>query len=389
MAFGHAPQDDVRTVCTLGSERRARDPLADAAELVGHRGRARLYRAPVPRGDVRGPHPPRRPPAPFDLSALARDLLHVVDVLRLGRARLAHRLRLPDDLHRSGGDAGARLSADPAHRAARQGAEHHLDRRLHRRALRQAPGGGGDRCLDRHHRFDPLHRAAAQGGVVFARRDPRPHRGRDRRDRAGARRPRAVHRAHHGGVRHAVRHPPHRRRRAPGRLDARNRNRVDHQANRLCSGRGVRHLRDVRRPVGAVSRGDGTARYRQGAHHRAHCLDLGGDDPALVRRDRAAAAPVPRHRGREPQRRRGAPRRLAVPALPGADQPLCGADRDRRPAHVRLGRHRQRHVRARAAAARRLRSPRVGGLHRRALGRDRDGDRRNRSRSPSWRRTTW
>ena len=241
-------------------------------------------------------------PRHADLSALARDLLHVVDVLRLGRARLAHRLRLPDDLHRPGGDAGARLSADPAHRPAGQGAEHHLDRRLHRRALRQAPGGGGDRRLDRHHRFDPLHRAATQGGVVLARRDPRPHRRRDRRDRAAARRPRAVRRAHHGGVRHVVWHPPHRRHRAPGRPDARDRHRIDHQAHRLRSGRRVRHLRDVRRPVGAVSRGDGTARHRQGAHHRAHYLDLRGDDLALVRCHRAAAAPVPRHRRREPQR---------------------------------------------------------------------------------------
>ena len=53
------------------------------------------------------------------------------------------------------------------HRAARQGPEHHLDRRLHRRALRQEPGGGGDGGADRHRRHDPLHRAAAQSGVVL------------------------------------------------------------------------------------------------------------------------------------------------------------------------------------------------------------------------------
>ena len=56
-----------------------------------------------------------------------------------------------------------------AHRAAGQGAEHHLDRRLHRRALRQGPGGGGDRGADRHRRHRSLHRAAAQGGVGLAR----------------------------------------------------------------------------------------------------------------------------------------------------------------------------------------------------------------------------
>ena len=69
---------------------------------------------------------------------------------------------------------GLRLAADRAHRAARQGAEHHLDRRLHRGALRQAPGGRRDRGADRDRRLDPLYRAAAQGGVVLARHDPRP-----------------------------------------------------------------------------------------------------------------------------------------------------------------------------------------------------------------------
>ena len=56
-----------------------------------------------------------------------------------------------------------------AHRAARQSAEHHLDRRLHRRALRQAAGGGRDRRADRDRRHDSLYRAAAQSGVGVAR----------------------------------------------------------------------------------------------------------------------------------------------------------------------------------------------------------------------------
>ena len=51
----------------------------------------------------------------------------------------------------------------------RQVAENHLDRRLHRRALRQEPGDGGDGRDDRHHRLGALHRAAAQGGRVLAR----------------------------------------------------------------------------------------------------------------------------------------------------------------------------------------------------------------------------
>jgi len=49
---------------------------------------------------------------------------------------------------------------------ARQGPEYHLDRRLHRGALRQEPGGGGSGGADRHRRHDPVHRAAAQSGVV-------------------------------------------------------------------------------------------------------------------------------------------------------------------------------------------------------------------------------
>ena len=63
---------------------------------------------------------------------------------------------------------GLRHAAVDARGAPRQDPQHHLDRRLHRRALRQEPGGGGDR---RHHRADrlgPLHRPAAEGGRVVA-----------------------------------------------------------------------------------------------------------------------------------------------------------------------------------------------------------------------------
>src|SRR5262245_35357364 len=65
---------------------------AHAAGLVGHRGSARLYRAPLHRRELRGSHPPRRSPATTDLSAFARDLLHLVDIFRLGRASLPHGL---------------------------------------------------------------------------------------------------------------------------------------------------------------------------------------------------------------------------------------------------------------------------------------------------------
>ena len=58
------------------------------------------------------------------------------------------------------------------------------------------------------------------------------------------------------------------------------------------------------------------------------------DDAAVVRRDPAAAAPVPRHRGGEQQRGRDQARVLAVPALSRADQPVRAADRDGRPADL-------------------------------------------------------
>ena len=83
---------------------------------------------------------------------------------------------------------------------------------------------------------------------------------RHRRRAAGARRHRAVRRAVDGGLRGAVRHPPHRRHRAPGRPDAGDRRRVDRQAVRVPRGRRVRHVLDVRRADRAVLAGDGAAR---------------------------------------------------------------------------------------------------------------------------------
>ena len=74
-------------------------------------------------------------------------------------------------------------------------------------------------------------------------------------DAAAARRHRAVRRAVDGDLRRAVRHPPHRRHRAPGRPDAGDRHRIDRQAVRLPGGRHLRHLLDVRRPGRAVRGG--------------------------------------------------------------------------------------------------------------------------------------
>src|ERR1019366_10521095 len=80
---------------------------AHAARLGRHRGGADLYRPAVPGGELWGPNPrprPRRPHPAADLSAVAGDLLHVVDVLRLGRLGLAPRLRISPHLYRSGAD---------------------------------------------------------------------------------------------------------------------------------------------------------------------------------------------------------------------------------------------------------------------------------------------
>ncbi len=228
---------------------------------------ARLYRASVPGRELRRPHAragPRRLLAAPDLSAVARHLLHVVDVFRLGRACLAHRLRLPHHLYRADADGRPRLPAVDPHRAARQGPEHHLDRRLHCGALRQEPGGGGGGGADRHHRHDPVHRAAAQSGVVVGQHDPCRGLAR-RRGAAAAWRRRAVCRAGDGDIRRAVRHPPYRRHRASGRTDAGDRHRVDRQADGVSHRRRVRHLRHVPRPVRTVR-----ARARRAAH-RARC----------------------------------------------------------------------------------------------------------------------
>ena len=79
-------------------------------------------------------------------------------------------------------------------------------------------------------------------------------------DPAGARRHRAVRRLRDGDLRGAVRHPPHRRHRAPGRPDAGDRDRVDRQARRLPGRRHVRHLLHVRRARCSCSRAPWSSR---------------------------------------------------------------------------------------------------------------------------------
>ncbi len=75
-------------------------------------------------------------------------------------------------------------------------------------------------------------------------------------------------------------------------------------------------------PVALFSQAHGASRHRRRAHARAAAQHAGGDDASVLRRHRAAAAPVPRHGGREQQRVRNPARGLAVPALSRADQPV-------------------------------------------------------------------
>ena len=252
---------------------RARGTLnSDAARLGRHRRCARLPRAAVRHRELWRPDAQaRQPRADGHLPAVARHLLHILDLLRLGRARITHRLRLPRDLCRPNADGRAWHSADPAHRAARQGTEHHLDRRLHRGALRQASGGGGNRCADRDRRHDSLHRAAAQSRVGLAQHDSGSSRHDDRHAAAGAWRHRAVRRARDGGIRGSVRHAPHRCDRAPGRAHPGDRNGVAGQARRVRDCRRIRHLLHVRRAGRAVHQGDGDRRAPRLCSRASRC----------------------------------------------------------------------------------------------------------------------
>ena len=135
-----------------------------------------------------------------------------------------------------------------------------------------------------------------------------------------------------GDLRGAVRHPPYRRDRAPGRTDAGDRDRIDRQARRFRRRRRFRDVLDVRRTARSV-RARLEARRQLPRSSRTGPLSrhFRDDDAVVVLRDRAAAAPVSRDRGREQQRGRDQARHLAVSALSRADQSVRGADRGRRP----------------------------------------------------------
>ena len=84
-------------------------------------------------------------------------------------------------------------------------------------------------------------------------------------------------------------------------------------------------------PAALFTQGDAAGRHRRDPQSRLSVRHDRGDDAAVAVRDPAAAAAVPRHRGREPRRARGQARGVAVPALSRADQPVR-ACRSRSPA---------------------------------------------------------
>ncbi len=126
------------------------------------------------------------------------------------------------------------------HAAHHQGLRHHLDRRLHRIALRQERSAGRPGHDDRADRHHAVHLVAAEGGLDQRLGDPRlPGHG------AVLARPRPVRRPADGCVQHPVRYPAHRRHRASPGDGGGDRLRIRGQADRLRHrgrGRDVRHI---------------------------------------------------------------------------------------------------------------------------------------------------
>ena len=184
----------------------------------------------------------RRPPAHPRLCAEPRRLLHVLDLLRLGRDRLRARPRFPADLHRPHPRRRLRLPPDRTHREAGARAEPHHGRRLRFRALRQVARRGCDRGADRADGLGALCRAAAQGdhrdhpdGARLVRQRPA--------DARAAAAPVLAHRRRAAGaVRDGVRHKADQPDRAPAGPYPRHRRRIAGQARRVPRRRHLRGL---------------------------------------------------------------------------------------------------------------------------------------------------
>ena len=349
---------------------------------VGRRRRGARLRAPAvchrqlwrPQGALH--HVRQRPAA--DLCAVDLGLLHVLDILRLGRHRDPQRAGVPDDLYRADPGLRPRLSAAAADHTPGQERAHHLGRRLHRCALRQEPAGGRRRRDHRRRRHRPLYRAAAEGSVAVGHHADLASQPENRRDRPVLlRRHHLDDRHRHGDLRLGLRDPAYRCDGAPGRPDAGHCRRGGGQAGRLPRRRHMGHLLALRRARRPVRR---HGRRPQGGGRdvrRAVGRQLGGDDAAVRHRRHPAAAPVPRHGDGKQLQRRAAPCDLAVPALSRGDQPVRGADRGRRHDHAGPG-DQPRLLRARPAAGRQSSVAGADRLHRRLVGGHRHGHRRQR-----------
>src|SRR3954469_24682487 len=102
-----------------------------AARLDRYRLCARLYRTFVRIRELWGPDAAirsLRAITALHLSTLARNLLHLLDVLRFCRSRLTDRIRLFDDLCGPGPHSRVLLTRHHPHRAARENPEHHIER---------------------------------------------------------------------------------------------------------------------------------------------------------------------------------------------------------------------------------------------------------------------
>ena len=187
------------------------------------------------------------------LFAQPGDLLHLLDLLRRCRPGCLARARIHRDLYRPDPDVHAGDANPQTHRHPGQGRKAYLDCRLHGCALRQEPAGGSPGRTDRRDRHDPLHRAAAQGGVLIGRGDGRcravepgdgnllPVRHFLLRD-AGA-----------CGFRGHLRHPAYRCDRTPGWPDPGHCDGISGQAAGVLADRTDGDVRDVRRPLGPVA----------------------------------------------------------------------------------------------------------------------------------------
>ena len=270
----------------------------------------------------------------------------------VGRASVSG-VGLPADLSRPDADLLPRLAAAAQDPAREQGAPHHLDRRLHRLALRQV-GGARRRSSTVIAVIGTVPYIALQLKAVARKLR---HARLSGRSRVAWRAITALVAAPAaGGVRDPVRHAPHRRSASTIRAWSR-RSRSNRSSS--CSASSAIGLFVGLGLFQGFGRSSPTPRRARNSPIYSGSRRSGVDWTALVLLSMAAAFCLPRqfqmivveNREERPPRARG----LGVPALSAADQPVRAADRARRPAAA-ARRRRPRSVRAELAAARRARA---------------------------------